>query len=182
MLPGHVAQLQRLEARERAEAERLEAERIDRADARQDALVWEARQRAVWAGLPWDPAKPFEHWPTPDEQAEQVFARQDAQARAEERAAAKAAGLLHLLPHLLDGPGVYDFAGAESATPGSGLTSPTSPASRSAALKSRIRRALLRMPKRSVHDGHPSFRPGEWIPPNVVSPEERAARIRKVVG
>lgn len=70
LLPGALARWQREEAAIRAEEQRKESERQERADARQQLAMWSARQHAIARGLPWDPAKPFEHMPN-------VYARAD---------------------------------------------------------------------------------------------------------
>jgi hypothetical protein len=121
--PGNQAALLREEARLLAEERRKESERAERADLRQTAAMFEARQYALHRGLPWDPAKPFEHVPSIYARADAMFAAQDAEARRADRRAAEEAGLVHLLhqgvpsPH----PGVSDsFAGApEPPAPGS---------------------------------------------------------------
>jgi hypothetical protein len=95
--PGELVRWQREEARLRAEERREEAERRDRADARLEAAIWEARQYTVAKGLPWNYAKPFEHVPTVWQRADAMFAYQDAQARRDDLSAAKEAGLVHLL-------------------------------------------------------------------------------------
>jgi hypothetical protein len=95
--PGEFARWQREEAAIRAEEQRKEAERADRADARYEAAVWEARQHAVGRGLAWDPNRPFEHRPSIEVRADAAFAYQDAQARRADLAAAKEAGLVHLV-------------------------------------------------------------------------------------
>jgi hypothetical protein len=171
--PGQLVAWRRMERAERAEEERRRAEAQDRADARMERAMWDAQQRAAMRGLAWDPAKPFEHEPSMAERSEALFAAQDAEDARAERKALVDAGLLTLL----DGPGFYPSS--QPSESGS-VTSPA-PAAR-ASLVAKIRLALRRMPRRSIYDGHPSFRSGEWIPPDRYSPEERAARVREIVG
>jgi hypothetical protein len=154
LLPGDRVHLARIEAAEKAEEARKQAEAQDRADARLERAVWEARQHAAMHGLPFDEARPFVNLPSVYDRADQMFARQDAEARADERAAAREAGLLHLLPELLDGPGVYDLSGpgSDGSRPGPApaptvkdLFPPVPQTKRTHPVRSRVRLALHKM-------------------------------------
>jgi hypothetical protein len=92
--PGHVARWAREEAAARAEEQRLEAERAERAEL----SLWEARQWCLAKGLEWNPQRPYEHVPSVYQRADMAFAAQDPEARAADIRAAEAAGRLHLLP------------------------------------------------------------------------------------
>ena len=161
--PGRLVLMHRAEAAEAAEEARRAQEVQDRADARQELAIWEARQYSAMRGLPWDPAAPFANLPNVVQRADELFAHQDAAERRDERRRAREAGLLHLLPTLLAGSGVYQVDGGPSEVPpGSGRASSAS-AERSAAIKSRVRRALARMPKLGPRDAHPTMTDG-WVP------------------
>lgn len=161
MLPGHVAHLQRIEA---AEERRVEAERADRADARQTLALWEARQHALHRGLPWDPRRPFEHMPTVVQRADMMFAHQDLAARQADFRAAQEAGLVHLL-HQSPGPDLGTVPGSLSPPPGSGPgASQAEETARSKAVRLRARIArVLTSPAATRHDKHPLSTNGEEL-------------------
>jgi hypothetical protein len=155
LLPGHYTHLARLEAAERAEEERKRAEAEDRADARLERATWEARQFSAMRGLPFDPARPFVNLPTVIERAEKLFDLQDAEARADERKRAREAGLEHLLPELLDGPGFYSPPAEPVPEPTvKDLFPPVPQTKRSEPVRSRVRLALHKMttPQERVKD------------------------------
>jgi hypothetical protein len=95
--PGSLAGWQREEAAIRAEERRKEEERIERAEIRQQAAMWEARQYCLARGLPWDPQRPFANVPDIYQRADMAFAAQDREARAADLRSAQEAGLVHLL-------------------------------------------------------------------------------------
>jgi hypothetical protein len=112
LLPGAVALQRREEARLRAEEQRREDERIERADLRQQLSLWEARQYTVARGLEWDPQAPYQHLPNIYQRADAMFALQDMEQRRSDQAALRQAGLDHLTHHVLPHPG------ARSPSPG----------------------------------------------------------------
>jgi hypothetical protein len=95
--PGDLLRWRRENEAARSEEARREAEAQERADARYELAVWSARQHALARGHVWDPAKPFQHWPSIYQRMDAAFAAQDANTRRAERQAAEAAGLGHLL-------------------------------------------------------------------------------------
>jgi hypothetical protein len=100
--PGELVRWQREEAAMRAEEQRVEAERAERAEIRQELALWEARQYSLARGLPWDPAKPFVNLPDVYARADAMFSLQDREQRDADRRALQDAGLHHLvadLPH-----------------------------------------------------------------------------------
>jgi hypothetical protein len=111
--PGELARWQREEAAARAEEQRLEAERQERADLRQELAVWAERQRCLTRGIPFDPRQPFANALTVHQKADAMFAAQDAEARHSDYLAAKEAGLVHLL-----------HQGTPSPSPGTGPVPP----------------------------------------------------------
>jgi hypothetical protein len=114
--PGELVRWQREEAAMRAEEQRLEAERTERAEIRQELALWEARQYSVARGLPWDPQRPFVNLPDVYARADSMFSLQDAQQRSADRRALQEAGLHHLvadLPH----PGGLSLSPGESSPP-----------------------------------------------------------------
>jgi hypothetical protein len=146
LLPGQLVRWQREEAALRAEEQRKESERQERADARQELAMWSARQHAIARGLEWNPAKPFEHMPAVYARADMMFAAQDAEARATDFRAAKEAGLVHLL-----------HQGVESQSPGPGDAGPPTSralasgvAARANPVRSRIREAFTRWAHRAT--------------------------------
>jgi hypothetical protein len=114
--PGALARWQREEAVARAEEQRAEQDRAERADNRSTLALWSARQHAAARGLRWDPAKPFEHMPDVYARADATFALQDAQQRDADRKALQEAGLDHLVA-ALPSPGPTS-AGVPSPSPG----------------------------------------------------------------
>jgi hypothetical protein len=99
---GELARWKREEARIAAEEQRLEAERAERAEIRQELAMWDARRYTLARGLPWDPARPFQHVPDVYARADALMALQDREQRDADRRALQDAGLHHLvadLPH-----------------------------------------------------------------------------------
>jgi hypothetical protein len=150
LLPGHVAQLRRLEAAEAAQERREADERQARAEDRRDLAIHQRMQEFAFAGRPFDPADPSTLAYAPGELAEKVFAHQDVENAHEERKALVDAGILHLL----DGPGVYPTTSPSAPGPGASPAAPTATA-RATPLGARIRGALDRWATRST-GGHTS--------------------------
>jgi hypothetical protein len=114
--PGELVRWQREEAAMRAEEQRVEAERTERAEIRQELALWEARQYSIARGLPWDPQRPFVNLPDIYARAEAAFQLQDREQRDADRRALQEAGLHHLvadLPH----PGGLSLSPGESSSP-----------------------------------------------------------------
>jgi hypothetical protein len=100
--PAALIRWRREEQAMRAEEQRLEAERAERAEIRQELAMWNARQYTLVRGLPWDPARPFQHVPDVYARADSLMALQDREQRDADRRALQDAGLHHLvadLPH-----------------------------------------------------------------------------------
>jgi hypothetical protein len=98
--PGELLRWQREEAAMRAEEQRLEAERAERAELREELALWEARQYSAARGLPWDPSKPYANLPTIYQRADAAFALQDREQRDADRRALRDANLDHLVGDL----------------------------------------------------------------------------------
>lgn len=75
--PGELAHLERMEALEAAEQQRIEAERIGRAEERLEAWAMRRMQEKAWAGESFDPSDYSTLAQTPEELAERYFAHQD---------------------------------------------------------------------------------------------------------
>jgi hypothetical protein len=104
--PGFRAHLARMEALERAELEREEAERRERADDRIQAWAMRRMTEKTLAGEPFDPNDLRTLVEPVEVLAERVFAQQDAHALRMERRAMIEAGLLaDLGPSFGDGMG-----------------------------------------------------------------------------
>lgn len=101
LLPSHLAQLRRLDAAERAERRREEAELAERVERRREWMLTRSMEFAHATGEPWDERDPFKFWPSVEAQAEALYAAQDREARRADRIAARDAGLEHLLPATL---------------------------------------------------------------------------------
>lgn len=97
MLPGHLAQVRRMERLEQLEVEREQAERQARAEDRLERWMWQRAQEMSFRGEPFDLARPETLMRSPEQLADEVFAAQDAEAARTERKALIEAGLLHLL-------------------------------------------------------------------------------------
>jgi hypothetical protein len=100
--PGELLRWQREEAAMQAEERRLEAERAERAEIREQLSLWEARRYSAARGLPWDPSRPYANLPTIYQRADAAFALQDREQRDADRRALRDANLDHLvadLPH-----------------------------------------------------------------------------------
>jgi hypothetical protein len=146
--PGFRAHLARMEALERAELEREEAERRERADDRIQAWAMRRMTEKTLAGEPFDPndlrtlVEPIEML------AERVFAQQDAHALRMERRAMIEAGVLHDLgPSFGDGMGKPAEQAKESDTSSAGVGPPA--ASRSM-VRSKITEWRHRMARSAV--------------------------------
>jgi hypothetical protein len=101
-------------------------------------MLTQSMEYAHASGQPWDPANPFEFWPSIDAQAERLFERQDAEIRRAERLAAREAGLEHLLPSILS----LRSGEVTSSVPESGHSAPV-PAARTLTLD-KVRELLHR--------------------------------------
>jgi hypothetical protein len=129
LLPGHLAQLRRLEAAEAAQERREADERRARAEDRRDLAIHRRMQEFAFRGRPFNPADLSTLAYEPGELADRVFNAQDAENAHAERKALVDAGLLHLI----DGPGVYPASphpGVSTVSPGD--TEPPTPGSFSA--------------------------------------------------
>jgi hypothetical protein len=133
--PGELVRWQREEAALRAEEQRLDVERQERADLRQELALWEARQYSVARGLPWDPQRPFANLPDVYARADATFALQDRQQHDADRRALRDAHLDHLVADL-PSPGIGASGDASppppAAAPGPG------PGGAGAASRSRV--------------------------------------------
>jgi hypothetical protein len=123
--PGELVRWQREEAVIRAEEQRVEQERTERAELRQERALWEARQYSLHRGLAWDPQRPFANLPDVYARADAMFSLQDAQQRAADRKALLAANLDHLVADL---PPPGPVSAGVSSPPVSGATPGPGPA------------------------------------------------------
>jgi hypothetical protein len=94
MLPGHLAQLRRLDELERAQQQREEVERQAAAEDRLEAWRMARMRQLAWEGRSFDPADDRTLVRSIDEVASKVFAAQDAEAARQERRALIEAGVL----------------------------------------------------------------------------------------
>ncbi len=97
MAPGWLARMRRDEALERHAAEREAAERRERAEERREVWLWNRAQELAARGVPFDLSRPATLAESVEEMSEKIFAAQDRDARRAEFAAAREAGLVHLL-------------------------------------------------------------------------------------
>jgi hypothetical protein len=151
LLPGPLAAWRREQAQIAAEERRKEEERAERADLRQAAALFEARQYSLARGLPWDPQRPFANVPNVYQRADAAFAMQDREARHADLVAAQQAGLVHLLHQGVESPPV---ASPGDAAPPASRASAPGVAARANPLGTKFREAFTRWAARS--GGHRS--------------------------
>jgi hypothetical protein len=137
--PEQAHALRSLELAERAEQREREERLAEHQEQSYNRCVAEAISRAHAAGKPWNPARPFEFYPTHEQRVAEAFAVMDAQAAAELRTAKRDAARV-LREHGIHSQVVVDSnGGPPSPHPGGQSLSPGDtepPASRSIGMAS----------------------------------------------
>jgi hypothetical protein len=100
MPPGRVAELRRLDAIERHEAEEERARRAERADERWQAWLMKRAAELSWAGIPYDIRNPSSMMETGDQLAERVFAALEREDQRNEVRQKIASGEWRVIGHL----------------------------------------------------------------------------------
>jgi hypothetical protein len=187
LTPTWLQAAQRAEMVDRAEAREREERIAERQDRAYQLAVAEAITRAHVAGEQWNPADPLKHYPPTSVRMEEAFAWMDMEARANARQAKREAAAV-LAAAGVQGQVTIDVESPASSGPAAvGGESGSPPAARSD-VKSRIRRALMRMGHlRDPREAHPTITDG-WWPDGPIGPDEvaaaaavRAERIREIV-
>lgn len=138
LLPGHLAQLRRMEAVEAAQERREADERTARAEDRRDRWTHTRMQEYLYRGIDFDPADLRTLIKSREQLATEVFTAQDAEAARDERRALVEVGLLHVLGSRPD-----ELTSPPSDTPDS-ATGPSAGAASRATVGSKIRAAMHR--------------------------------------